>query len=496
MSEMLLQLEEMVKQLERRKEIYRAEYYQPYKYQLNFHHALGYKSEKLSIYRFLIAANKIGKSLCACFEDSYHLTGQYPSWWKGHRFPGPVKLLICGVTNETVRDSSQQELLGDPTDDSKLGTGTVPIDCIGKRIKKSGVANCVDSIKIKHVSGLWSTIYFRAYEQGFKKFMAVQFDVVHADEEAPADIWSQMKRSMFAKKQAIAYCTFTAEEGMTELVDQALNHPTEGQAVITGTWKDARHMVDENGNYTEFARLQLESMPQHERDLRVNGLPLSGAGMVYPTQDDKIRVAPFEIPSHWARINGIDFGWDHPFAAASLAHDRDNDCIYVTNTYSESRALPAIHSQAIKAWGEWIPVAWPHDGLNSEKSTGDEQVKAYRDVGLNCLPNRSTNPPEIGKEEGTGGNSVESSIQEIMIRMETGRFKVFSTCTEFFAEKQLYHRNPKRLIVKVKDDVLDAVRMACMMMRHAKVNTPKLMGRTSTTRDGTRYLSARPNKRR
>lgn len=36
---------------------------------------------------------------------------------------------------------------------------------------------------------------------------------------------------------------------------------------------------------------------------------------VKPVPDGDIAVDAIQIPRHWARINGIDFGWDHPFAA-------------------------------------------------------------------------------------------------------------------------------------------------------------------------------------
>ena len=46
--------------------------------------------------------------------------------------------------------------------------------------------------------------------------------------------------------------------------------------------------------------------------------PLMGAGLVFPVSEDQITVEPFEIPRYWPQITGIDFGWDHPLAAARL----------------------------------------------------------------------------------------------------------------------------------------------------------------------------------
>ena len=82
------------------------------------------------------------------------------------------------------------------------------------------------------------------------------------------------------------------------------------------------------------------------------------------------------------------------------------------------------------------------------------------------LPKQATNPPEEGREEGTGGNAVDAGILEILDRMQTGRFKVFASCLDWFEEFRMYHRKDGK-IVKVDDDLMDATRYAVMMKRHA-----------------------------
>jgi hypothetical protein len=150
------------------------------------------------------------------------------------------------------------------------------------------------------------------------------------------------------------------------------------------TLEDAEH-------YTPEQRAAIiSSYPEHERDARTKGVPQLGSGLVFPLADELITTDPISIPRHWARINGLDFGWDHPFAAVSVAHDRDNDCLYVTNAHRESRSTPIIHAVAIKAWGSWIPCAWPHDGLQHDKGSGEALAAQYRTQGLNMLTNRAT----------------------------------------------------------------------------------------------------------
>jgi hypothetical protein len=272
----------------------------------------------------------------------------------------------------------------------------------------------------------------------------------------------------------------TPEEGMTQVVTQFMNNLANGQALITSSWDDAKHFTP------EIIAKKLAAFSPHEREMRRRGVPLMGAGLVFDISDDMIVVDPFEIPRHWPQISGIDFGWDHPFGAAKLAWDRESDCIYVTNDYQETKALPVVHAAAVNAWGKWVPVAWPHDGLNTEKGTGEQLRKQYVDADVNMLPWKSTNPPQAGQTEGEGGISVEAGLLDMVQRMETGRWKVFSTCKKWLEEKRMYHRDKNAKLVKLNDDVLSASRYAAMMIRHARVISVRPR-KTATVRGATNW---------
>jgi hypothetical protein len=221
-----------------------------------------------------------------------------------------------------------------------------------------------------------------------------------------------------------------------------------------------RMTIEDAGHYTEEQRAAIiASYPEHEREARVKGLPTMGSGRVFPINEDKITVEAFNIPREWARINGLDFGWDHPFAAVSSAWDRDADVWYVTACYRESKSTPVMHAASIKPWGDWIPCAWPHDGLQHDKGSGDQLASLYKDQGLNTLPERATFED--------GGNGVEAGVIEMLDLMQTGRFKVFAHLKEWFDEFRLYHRKDGK-IVKERDDLLSATRYAVMMKRFAE----------------------------
>jgi hypothetical protein len=197
------------------------------------------------------------------------------------------------------------------------------------------------------------------------------------------------------------------------------------------------------------------------------GVPLMGKGQVFPIDEDTIKIDPFQIPRHWAHIIGIDFGWDHPFAAVHLGYDRDADVVYVVKTIRVREQTPVQHAAAIRAWGDcnWAPVAWPHDGLQHDKGSGISLASQYESQGLAMLPDKATFPD--------GGNGLEAGVTMMLDRMRTGRFKVFSTCVEWFEEMRMYHRAPRKTdpttveIVKRDDDILSATRYAMMMLRAA-----------------------------
>jgi phage terminase large subunit-like protein len=462
-----LELAEVLTALERKETTNKLNYYKPYPWQIRFHNAEGFQTPGIpASQRAAMCANQVGKTTAGGMEVAIHATGMYPSWWKGHRFKKPINVLVGGLTNESVRDLCQKELFGEPTDDKQMGTGSIPIGMIGKSIRKAGVPNALDSVQVKHVSGGWSKIAFRAYEQGAKKHMGSRIDFGWLDEEPPEDIWAQYLRGTLATK-GILIITFTPEEGITKVVHGFINDIKPGQCLIKATWDDAPHM-----NHERREQLLL-AIPSHQREMRSKGIPLMGSGLVYQVPESDVSCEPFEIPSYWPRICAVDFGVDHPFAAVWVAWDRDKDRIYIYDCYAKSGQLISENVSQINRRGNWIPVIWPHDGLHREPKSGKPYADLYREEGANMWHQQFSNPPSPGEEEGKGGNSVEFGIAEILHRMQTDRFKVFKTLQPWFEEFRMYHRDEGK-IVKQYDDLMDATRYASLSLRHATTEVIKI----------------------
>lgn len=229
-------------------------------------------------------------------------------------------------------------------------------------------------------------------------------------------------------------------------------HPD--RIVLQATVHDALHFTP------EMIEQQRRSYGKHELDARLKGVPVFGSGLVFPIEEEFFTVPPIEIPEHWPQIGGIDFGWDHPSAGANLAWDRDADCLYVTKVHRAREQTPIMFSAAVKPWGDWLKWAWPHDGLQHDKGSGEQLAQQYRMAGLNMLPERASFQD--------GSNGVEAGITEMLDRLQTGRLKVFSSCVLWFDEFRMYHRE-NGLIVKEDDDLMSATRYAMMMRRFATV---------------------------
>jgi hypothetical protein len=245
---------------------------------------------------------------------------------------------------------------------------------------------------------------------------------------------------------------------------------SESKYLVMAGWNDVPHLDEKT------KRDLLASTPSHLREARSKGIPVLGSGRIFPLDEDSIKEPIIDIPAHWPRIAGMDFGWDHPTAAAWIAWDRDADIVHVYDVYRLAEATPAVHSVTMNSRGKWIPVAWPHDGLQHDKGSGEALADQYRKLEVNMLKEKATHPPTKGEPEGSGGNGVEAGIMEMLTRMQTGRLKVAAHLEPFFEEFRLYHRKDGK-IVKEFDDVISAVRYGIMMLRHAKVRpVKKIMG--------------------
>lgn len=444
--------------------------YKPYPKQIEFHAAGAGHRERL-----FMAANQSGKTIAGGFEAAIHLTGRYPDWWTGKRWDRAVSGWAGGTTGLNVRDSLQRILLGPPED---FGTGAIPFECIVKPSTSRGAADAIDTVTVRHVSGELSRLAFKSYESGREKWQAATLDFVWFDEEPDQDIYSEGLTRTNATG-GVTWMTFTPLKGMSSVVMRFVEEHSADRSVTTMTIDDALH-------YTEAQRDRIiSSYAPHEREARARGVPTLGKGRIFPVTEEQVACDPIPehlIPDYWRRIGGMDFGWDHPWAAVSLLHDPEADIVYVTKTHRAREQTPILHSAAVKAWPEskWMPWAWPHDGYQHDKSSGLQLADQYRGQGLIMLAEHAQFPD--------GSNGVEAGLALMLSRMQTGRLKIYRHLSDWWQEFRLYHRDEKTAQpVKKIDDLLCATRYGIMNLQDAL--TPPVPEGGRYSRYGTKIRS-------
>jgi len=430
--------------------------YRPHPKQLE-HHDKGAKYRQ----RLLMAGNQLGKSECGSAEVAMHATGIYPEWWKGLRYE-TLPLIWCGgVTTLTVRDVIQEKLFGPP---GSLGTGWIPKAMIESTTPSRGVPGAIDFAIVKRTNGTRTKIVFKSYEQGREKWQAAPVPLIWLDEEPGMDIWTEALARTVACDGAIQM-TFTPLMGMSEVVRQFYPTPNTRTKVVTRMGlKDALHIPEER--HADI----LEQYPKHERDARLEGIPVLGSGAVFPLDPSTIQVAPFAIPKSWRKIAGIDFGrGDHPTAGALCAVDPESDTFYVVDVYRNDDARIAVHADAMQRWGR-VPFAWPKDGHSKEPMEGRKLADVYRSKGLKMMPDHAQYDERSMPlaQDRTNMVSVEAGLFEMLTYMQDGRFRVFSVLEDWFSEFRMYHRVDGD-IVKEVDDLMDATRYAFMARRYARM---------------------------
>lgn len=449
--------------------------------------------------RYASFSNQSGKTTMASYELTLHLTGLYPDWWEGRRFPNPISAFAVGSTNETTRNIIQKELIGEV---SSWGTGMIPLDLIEKTTSKSGVSNAIDMLQVRHVSGGISTLQFKSYDQGRRAFEGVKLDVCWLDEMPDMEIYSECYTRTITKN-GIMLVTATPLDGITPLVlsfyaqadflpadtpipsvirmakedyleeqetarakgEPAAQVGSTSKAVILGGWNDAPWLSEE-------AKVRiLSASPPHLRQARSTGVPGDTGGMIYPIPLNDITVDDFPIPSHYRLINGLDPGWVHPTGAVFCAVDPDTDTMYVYADYHRSKAEPVIHAEAIKTKSKWAeaPIIFDFAGYASSAADGKQVGVIFKQHGLRLI---------------NAEKAVEAGIAAVWERMSTGKLKVFKSCRQLLKEISTYQRDERGKILKEGDDVIDALRYVVLGVKHAR--TPQ-MGRSHTVNNFGRF---------
>jgi phage terminase large subunit-like protein len=424
----------------------RLRFYRAYPRQAEFHVAGATHRELL-----LMAANQSGKTFCGGMEMAAHLTGRYPPWWTGRRFSKPISAWAGGVTNQAARDVLQPILLGQP---GEQGSGTIPRDAIVDVVAGRGISGLADNILVRHATGGLSRLGLKSYAEGREKWQGASLDLVWLDEEPDAGLYMEALTRTNATGGAV-YMTFTPLLGVSEVVRRFINEKSPDRHVVTMVLDEAEH-ID-----AEKRKQIIASYPAHELEARTKGVPVLGSGRIFPVSESLIVCKRIEIPDHWVRIGGLDFGYNHPAAAVECAWDRDSGTFYVIRSFRAKEQTPVSFAAAIRPWGrDELIWAWPHDGHQETMSgAGISLAEQFRHEGLNLHYEHAT--------DDQGKTSVWSGLMEMLDFMQSGRFKVFEGQHDWFEEFRLYHHKDGK-VVKLGDDLMAATRYAFISRRYGR----------------------------
>jgi hypothetical protein len=103
-----------------------------------------------------------GKTLTGLTMDAYHLTGEYPDDWGGHRFNHAPRCWLLGYSMEKTRDLLQMPLFGRMEGGSFLG-GLIHKEKIIGHYAAQGTSGAMREVRVRHKSGGESICQFWSY---------------------------------------------------------------------------------------------------------------------------------------------------------------------------------------------------------------------------------------------------------------------------------------------------------------------------------------------
>lgn len=419
--------------------------YKPNDKQLAFH-ATGLVAKE----RAFFAGNRCGKTLCTSAEWCMHLTGNYPDWWNGYRYDRPINIWVAGVTNAETSQSLKTYYIGDVGKEGFIHSSLIVHQDKQKHL-----------YYVQHSSGGVSKLRFKSYEQRGGAWQAETLDGIHLDEEPPSEIYSEAITrtiSTSAYHHGMVTASLTPLSGVTHFMLQYMERllcdengkeigskqVAPGEVANSRVYILASHQESPHLTAEESDRI-LSAYSPHEREARTKGIPSMGSGLIYPILDSELLVSPFPIPEHWPRCFGMDFGW-HNTAAVFMAHDQDNDVVYLCGEYLAGHLTPQQHAfELVRQGADWMPGAYDGAGEGALQDNGGNLVDLYAQSGI-----RNWTPADK--------RSVGKGIYTVLQRMETGKLKIFSNLTKLMTEKRMYIRDKEGKIKKGNDHLMDAMR--------------------------------------
>lgn len=170
----------------------------------------------------------------------------------------------------------------------------------------------------------------------------------------------------------------------------------------------------------EYERAR-RTLPSWKFEMFYNGEFSRPAGLIYEDFTDWHKCKPFDVPPHWPRFLGVDFGAVHT-AKLYAAQDPETGIYYVIDDPLEGGLTTSQHVQSVKSHRYY------QQGLNAYGGAASEEQQRWDWNAAGLF---------VGKPN---VSDVEAGIDRVIKLLKEKRLRVFETCAGLLDELGTYSR--------------------------------------------------------
>jgi len=418
-----------------------------------------------SMHRLILGGNQSGKTRASAQEIRWWLMENHPY----QKTPKHPKIWVISAAYNTIEEGiwrHLQDLL--PSWEIRRRGQTIPHSTIPSYITVHGGG------QVKFLSAVGANTARR-------KLQSAAIDLVVVDEEIDDALYKELEPRRLAHGAPAVY-SLTAVESV-DWVLRLEERFDKGDKNVDMYRFSTMRAADVGHVNKEVLVDMMQGQTKQEIDIRVHGKTLRRVGLIYPEFGKHHICEPFEIPKEWPRFMALDPGWN-VFAGVWVAMAPDDKIYIYRELYEHATTCMEIADKIYAAEG-WIKnPAWVDDGTY----VGKWMLNEYTEP----ISMRWIDPAEFGHNVSgslkvgnllscdhglhviPANNDVEVGIEMVKRYFMEGldgepRLKVFSTCTNWLAERSKYRRKTKEtwgrdrdairaVPVKKHDHLMDATR--------------------------------------
>lgn len=175
--------------------------------------------------------------------------------------------------------------------------------------------------------------------------------------------------------------------------------------------------------------------------------PDTGGELILPFQAAEVSADPIRIPGHWPQVAVIHIE-RRTFTALWAAWDRRNDTIYLTGEYVAPLGELAVHADAVRKRGAWVPILFSPMAAGRSKDEGLRIAHRLDDLRLPVF---------------TVQADFEAGVTDTSARLATQRLKGFTGLQNWLGELQRFRRSEDG---KFMSDAVPLMQATALLVRY------------------------------